>query len=752
MPKFASLICALLLPLISAAQETHKKTFFVGRSFYFWLLVVLCFYFAYLYHTSKDKKAFTRSNLTRTISIALGLFVSAFLFVNVFLSDQGHGEPEVTPVAIEYLLGKDEQRKKSAESDMTNIEAQYDYIYHHFQIPATWDIDHTPHTRDDYDMTNLYFNQLFLSDSLYVNIGLFGMGMISYHQGEYDKALEYLHHITIDSIPYVHNYLARSFLAIGDTTAAIHHFEEATLFKNREYPACMRQLVSLYSSIDQEDKLLSLATDSETSSYIPRELARYLFYKYNHQFYYLLDTLSIVADNFKATGFIAAFCVMLVWLVYIVGLDIFERERQWHIAFTLLGGMIFSFLTFYISDFLKFRFDFDKGEGHWDLLMYYVFNVGAVEEFVKIIPLLLILWWSPRIINEPYDYILYAAVSALGFAFIENLLYFSGSLNGIIQGRAMTSVPGHMIDSSIVAYGLVLARYRYQNLSPIVGFSLFFLLGAINHGLYDYFLVIRVLPIFLFLFILSLSIWIIIINNCLNNSPSFTYKTRLRSGNLRVFISLSLISILIIQYVIVAWENGPSVANQSLDASLIIGGILIIYYADRLASMDLVRGYWASIPFRTVYEKQEGEDFDFRHFMIRIIAGDTMPHSFVGKKIRLQASPGNQAFRRYFPDAVTGDIYDRVVVSCISRKSGEAYNDPYWFRLRTSAPIYTGLSKTDQDFIFKFEHTRPSFNKEKSPRVFLYTTRDQASAGEEQEFLRKKDLRPLGVAVISEVV
>ncbi len=747
MHKSASLVCLLLLPVLCSAQEAAKRTFFAGRSFYFWLLVALCFYFAYLYYTSKDRKSFLRSSLTRTTGITLSIFTSAFLFVNIFLSDRDHFQPGQPPPGIENLLQKDEKRKILAESDITNIEAQYDYIYHHFRIPDTWEINHRQYSRDDYDMTNIYFNQLFLSDSLYVNIGYLGMGIISYHQKEYDKALQYLQSITTDSIPYVHNYLGKSYLAYGDTSMAIRHFELATRFKNREYPSCMEQLVHLYSLNNQEDKLLSLATNSETSSFIPNEMARHLFFKYNYLIHYLFDTLNIVARNFKITGFIAAFCIMIVWLVYIVGLDIFEKEHKLHIALTLLGGMIFSFLTFYISDFLEFNFNFAEGNDLWDLLMFYIFRVGAVEEFVKIIPLLLILWWSPRIVNEPYDYILYAAVSALGFAFIENLLYFSGSLNGIIHGRAMTAVPTHMIDSSIVAYGLALSRYRYQNLHPVAGFLLSFLLGSVMHGLYDYFLVIKILPLFLFVFVLSISIWIIIINNCLNNSPSFTYQTRLHAGKLQMFVSLSLISILILQYIIVAWENGPSMANQTLDASLVIGGILILYYADRLASMDLVRGYWAPFPFRTVYEIQEGESFDFRHFMVRMVAGNTMPHTFVDKKVVLRASQTNQAFRQYFSGTAEGLIYDRIVVSCISRKSGEAYNDPYWFKLRTSAPIFTGSGKTDQDFIFKFEKLHPSFRKAPALYIHLYTIRSQGSG--ESEFVQKKDLRPLGTAILS---
>jgi RsiW-degrading membrane proteinase PrsW (M82 family) len=749
MHTLLSILTIFLMPIFTHAQEVVKQTFFIGRSFYFWALIVLMLYYFYLYKKSKTKEKFFKTTISKIILSSLALFLSAFLFVNVYLKDTRFIETSIAkdqPI-ISKILQEEKVKLELAEQQFTNIDLHYELIQQHFQIPVSWKEDQTRFHRDDYDLSNFYYDRLFFSDSLYVNIGRLGLGIINYHNHDYSLALKYLHGISIDTLPYFKTYLAKTYLQLGDTSNAIQYFELATTVPNKEYQNSMANLIELYSAKNLEDKLLSLAINPSTQAFIPTRLAQELYFKYNHLLLYSYQIFHIFSVNFKITGFIAAISILLIWLVYVVGLDIFEKENRLNILYTLVAGMCVSLLVFYISDVFTYYLNFDEGNQTLEIVLFYIFKVGLIEEFVKFIPVFIILLFAPKIINEPYDYILYACISALGFAFVENLLYFNGSLNGIIQGRALTSVPSHIINSSIVAYGLVLAKYRYNDLSSIVGFMAFFVLAAIAHGLYDFYLHKQYLVLFLFHLALSLSIWIVIINNCLNNSPSFSYKKRLHPDGIKITFSLGMISILLLQYVIVALENGPSVANNAFNSSLIIGGIIIIYYSDRLTNIDLVRGYWSSIPLRTIYEKQEGEGFDLKHFFIRLIAGNTMPHAFIGTQVMLIPDPANFALNQFFKSAKNGEIYDRIMVNCISRKTGEAYTDPYWFKLKTQNPVLTAAQKNDQEFIFKFDQTQPSFRKDKYLFIHLYTLKaDQAT----EPIIQKKELRSLGTAILAQ--
>ena len=84
--------------------------------------------------------------------------------------------------------------------------------------------------------------------------------------------------------------------------------------------------------------------------------------------------------------------------------------------------MLFAELCTLLYDFFDYSLGFKKSGEVVNDLFYCVFGIGLIEETVKIIPFLLMLKFS-RQINESIDYVIYASVSALGFAFMENLIY-----------------------------------------------------------------------------------------------------------------------------------------------------------------------------------------------------------------------------------------------------------------------------------------------------------------------------------------
>ena len=67
-----------------------------------------------------------------------------------------------------------------------------------------------------------------------------------------------------------------------------------------------------------------------------------------------------------------------------------------------------------------------------------------------------------RAIDKPVNLIIYGSISALGFAFMENLLPGSEWRLGAISTRASGAVVLHMTDTSLIMYGLFYSRYRVQ--------------------------------------------------------------------------------------------------------------------------------------------------------------------------------------------------------------------------------------------------------------------------------------------------
>jgi RsiW-degrading membrane proteinase PrsW (M82 family) len=732
-------------PLVVFAGEEGKRSFYPASSLYFWILAAGIFYIGYLYSTSKTPKLFFKSSFVITLSYTIGILLISFFSVNLFFLDplSPESQIEVPKLSVQEMLKKDKEMAQKAEEDFIDVDLQLKYITMHYEIPKTWEGRYEEEKRDDFTIYNFYLDKLQFTDTFYVNMGKFGLSYCNYKAGKYTEAKAFLDQISDRNFPYLSFYEGNAHYMLQDTLRAVNYYKNAALAKDKYTDQAYRQIVTIWESQGNDRELIGLLYNPQTTQYISYGTAVRLYFKDNNIYEYYKIMLKRTFSHVKFTGALAAFVIMLVWLYYMVRIDIFERESLVSVFLTLFTGMFTTLFCFYLYDFLKYSYGIVLDGSVFHKFLYSVFVIGLIEEFVKILPLLLILLFVPKIINEAYDYILYASVSALGFAFMENLIYFYGDLSNIVHVRAMLSVPGHMMDSSIVAYGFVLSRYRYKNFPALLAFPAFLFLGCLSHGLYDFWLFVNLKSIFYFNFLVTASIWIIIINNSMNNSPMFSYNIKFQTRNIQMYMGVVLMSVLILQYMVVAWDQGPSYANRTFNSSLFFGGIFVAYYLDKLSHLDLVKGYWNSISFTTVEDKRHGDSFSYRSFFLRLIAGDIVPHSFVGNKVILQCDHNNAGLYRYFSYTVKAEITDRLIVTCRSKGNNSEYRDPFWFRLRTENSISTGVY-AEQDFIFKFEETRPSFRKEEILFIYLYSLKNTDPGGE----IRKEELRTLGRLMI----
>ncbi len=106
--------------------------------------------------------------------------------------------------------------------------------------------------------------------------------------------------------------------------------------------------------------------------------------------------------------------------------------------------------------------------------------VGVPEEGAKLLATLYAT--RRRAFDEPVDGVVYGAVSALGFAAAENIVYFaSGRASAtLIVGRAFTAIPVHVFLSGLWGYALGARLVR-----PKTRVLPWFLAAALLHGAYD---------------------------------------------------------------------------------------------------------------------------------------------------------------------------------------------------------------------------------------------------------------------------
>jgi len=156
-------------------------------------------------------------------------------------------------------------------------------------------------------------------------------------------------------------------------------------------------------------------------------------------------------------------------------------------------------------------------------------------------------------------------------------------------------------------YGIVLSRFHNTKLGKL-NIPLFIFLSVLSHGFYDFWLDIELADfgvlITIFYFFLTISVFITILNNCMNNSPFYTPKKIINSDKISFGLGIQYFVILtgIITAVCILkdYKTGMAIAIYFAVFRVLILGILII----RLSRFKIIPGRWnkikPEIPFRII--------------------------------------------------------------------------------------------------------------------------------------------------------
>jgi len=164
-------------------------------------------------------------------------------------------------------------------------------------------------------------------------------------------------------------------------------------------------------------------------------------------------------------------------------IDIFEKETWSDLLLVFMISCITTFLFTFILPLRDAIFPSIQTENvsFIDMLI----GVALLEEIVKIIPVLIILK-TMKSINEPIDYLIYASVSALGFAFLENIdyiyMYKEDSFN-IVGIRSFLPTAMHIFTTSIIGIGI----YNFQKEKKYKFLIISFISAILLHTIYNQF-------------------------------------------------------------------------------------------------------------------------------------------------------------------------------------------------------------------------------------------------------------------------
>lgn len=288
---------------------------------------------------------------------------------------------------------------------------------------------------------------------------------------------------------------------------------------------------------------------------------------------------------------VLAFLISAVWVMYIRKLDIYEPEPWWAIGLVFIMSCVTIWGVYPLSAVFNAT-GWRLGEGFWSDLFYCIVVIGGVEELVKIIPVLIIIRFR-KVVNEPFDYILYGSVSALGFAFIENSMYLERFELYALNARMFMASVGHMTFTSLVAYGLMLKRYNTGGRKyPVIAF---FVVAAVAHGLYDLWL-FEPLPfdtqwLTMIFFLITVHFWFKMKNNAINISPFYSPKIHFVNGEMKRRLLLSVLVLLSFGTVLISLRHGAKDASNYMLRSFFIFGYFAMYLVFSIDKFKVIRGY-----------------------------------------------------------------------------------------------------------------------------------------------------------------
>ncbi|MDD1673908.1 MAG: PrsW family glutamic-type intramembrane protease [Methanomicrobiales archaeon] len=170
------------------------------------------------------------------------------------------------------------------------------------------------------------------------------------------------------------------------------------------------------------------------------------------------------------------------WLWYFYHQDRYEPEPRLLILRIFFLGMLVTLPVALLEGILPIS----------DFLLA-VFAAPIIEELAKYLVVERTVYRSAEF-DEPMDGVVYAAAAALGFATLENIgylvsVYLSSPLHDVLfvfALRALLSVPGHALFSSIWGYGLGRAKFdkKWGYVFILVGL----VLAIALHGVFNFFL------------------------------------------------------------------------------------------------------------------------------------------------------------------------------------------------------------------------------------------------------------------------
>lgn len=206
----------------------------------------------------------------------------------------------------------------------------------------------------------------------------------------------------------------------------------------------------------------------------------------------MLSNLGVVAAIIAT---IVAFVPAFFYMLPLLWLDRYDPEPAWALAASFAWGGLVAVIVSYVLNSLFGTIAASVGGEVAGTIVGAVISAPIVEEGSKGLGLILILLFLRREFDDIVDGIVYGGFIALGFATVENVLYYgrsllSGGLGGLIVVfilRGVLSPFAHVTFTAMTGIGCGIAReshsFAVRFLAPVGGYVLAVVLHMIWNGM-----------------------------------------------------------------------------------------------------------------------------------------------------------------------------------------------------------------------------------------------------------------------------
>jgi RsiW-degrading membrane proteinase PrsW (M82 family) len=564
---------------------------------------------------------FGKSNFLLASFLVFGL---AALIVNVTRYEPQFSSPDEQ---IEYGIETNQPWVSNAalwkktEANPYSIDDHFQLVRNHYaQLnPSTPAPDVAAYNAEEERMFTTYDELSRSADSKLHDIGHIMLAdmWLSQPVPDYTEASAHLRSVDDPTTKYVNYHAARIMIfGAGSSLAEEHLYSE---IRNKGYKKGAYEYLALLYEAERRDTALRSIVYSGAETHIAPEIRARIYFEDHDLLRFYSVKLQTLLGGITAWGLSGGIAILFVWMYVLLAFGRVSEIRLRHLLLPLLGGAMASMLAWWLYAYYRYALGFSLDGNIANDLGFAVTGIGFIEELVKLIPFLLILWFT-KTIRKPVDYMIVASACGLGFAVFENLMYISGYGLDVIHSRALTSSVAHMACSGIVAYGFVLCRYRWKKQYWLI--PLFFILAAGAHGFYDFWLVnekVKALGIITLFFYLSLIlVYISFVGNALNQSVQEGEAALMSAFDALRTTSVfagAMILLFAFEYVATSIVYGTHYGNAAMLKAFLAGGYLIFFLSIRLARVRIHPQRWNRIEFLTgllpgqgMSDKTEPED------------------------------------------------------------------------------------------------------------------------------------------------